>query len=45
MSTLDKEGTGTADEFVESGQRFYDEHSPVPSASSSHASDMSALLR
>jgi hypothetical protein len=26
MSTLRKEGTDTADELVESGQRFYDEH-------------------
>lgn len=26
MSTLRKEDTGAADELVESGQRFYDEH-------------------
>lgn len=26
MSTLKKENTGAADELVESGQRFYDEH-------------------
>jgi hypothetical protein len=26
MSTLRKEGTDTADELIESGQRFYDEH-------------------
>lgn len=26
MSTLRKEGTDTADELVESGRRFYDEH-------------------
>ena len=26
MSTLRKEGTDAADELVESGQRFYDEH-------------------
>jgi hypothetical protein len=26
MSTLRKENTGAADELVESGQRFYDEH-------------------
>ena len=26
MSTLRKEGTDTADDLVESGQRFYDEH-------------------
>jgi hypothetical protein len=26
MSSLRKENTGTADELVENGQRFYDEH-------------------